>query len=404
MSMDNVNAGISVSQLNNAIRLSLSREVSFRNVVVFGEVSSFKYTGPHAYFTLKDAEAAISCCCFNGRKTYNPTKEGESVLCVGSVDFYARTGRLSLIVNTIQPVGTGKVHQMLEERKRRLEAEGLFAPEHKKPIPPYCRKVCVVTSKTGAVIRDIVRTVRLVNDVLDIDVYDVRVQGEGAAVDMCRALTLVDTLGYDCVILARGGGSFEDLMPFNDEQLVRVIYAMRTPIISAVGHETDFSLSDFAADMRSATPTAAAQQVAFNVRDTKLAIVQAMQNAYARLVAMQDNRAVRLSHAASALSDKSMLRLTRAAHTVETCMERLSAKTDKMLQAKEQQLAAAMQALSAANPVRLLANGYCRMLKEGRNADYDSVSVGDEVEVVADKGVMKMQVKQKTDMVLVPKE
>lgn len=395
---------ISVSQLNGYIRKVIGAQEVLRYVSVFGEVSSFKYTGPNAYFTLKDQDAAIQCCCFNGRKTYNPTKEGESVLCTGSVDYYVKGGRLSFIVNTIQPVGAGKLHLMLEERKARLAAEGLFDNAHKKPIPPYPRRVCVVTSKTGAVIRDIVRTVRRVNDILDIDVYDVRVQGDQAAAEMCRALAVVDDLGYDCVILARGGGSFEDLMPFNDEQLARVIYDMHTPIISAVGHETDYSISDWVADARSATPTAAADLVAYDVGAIKAQIARDMQSAFNRILGMQRQNEARFAHAAHALSDKSLLRIANAEHKVKAEMQRMGQRVDNLLADKAQRLDKAMAALSAANPVRLLQNGYCRLTKDGANADYDRVAVGDTVKVVASKGVLTCEVKQKTEMVLVPKE
>lgn len=388
---------ISVSQLNNYIRKVVGAQDVLRRVCVFGEVSSFKYSGPHAYFTLKDADAAISCSCFNGRKTYNPTKEGESVLCVGSVDYYVKGGRLSLVVDTIQPVGAGKLHVMLEALKAKLAKEGLFAVEHKKPIPPYCKRVCVVTSKTGAVIRDIVRTVRRVNDVLDIDVFDVRVQGEQAAAEMCRALQFVDTLGYDCVILARGGGSFEDLMPFNDEQLARVIYAMNTPIISAVGHETDYSISDWVADARSATPTAAAALVAYDVGAIKAQIVRYMEGAYNRLQGVVQGYSDRFAHLAGALSDKSMLRLTRAEHAVRRETERLKVKCDNLMVIKKQRLDTLMTALSAANPVKLLQNGYCRLSKDGAYADYDTIAVGDKVDVVASGGTLTCQVTQKTD-------
>ena len=395
---------ISVSQLNGYIRKVVSAQDALRYVCVFGEVSSFKYTGPHAYFTLKDQDAAIACCCFNGKKTYNPTKEGESVLCTGAVDYYPKSGKLSLIVSTIQPVGAGKLHIMLRELKEKLDKEGLFDPAHKQPIPRFPRRVCVVTSKTGAVIRDIVRTVRRVNDVLDIDVFDVRVQGDAAAAEMCRALTLVDTLGYDCVILARGGGSFEDLMPFNDEQLARVIYAMRTPIISAVGHETDTSISDWVADARSATPTAAAALVAYDVGAIKAQIVHDMERSYNRLAAIERQNETRFAHAARALSDKSMLRIAGAEHAFTRQVQRMSVAVDGLVNAKAMQLDKLMTSLSALNPVRLLKSGYCRVTKDGQNADFDNVSVGDTVNVVADKGVLVCEVKDKNNMVVVPKE
>lgn len=395
---------ISVSQLNGYIRKVVSAEGALRNICVFGEVSSFKYTGPNAYFTLKDKDAAIQCCCFNGRKTYNPTKEGESVLCTGSVDYYVKGGRLSFIVNTIQPVGAGRLHLLLEQLKAKLTEEGLFSPAHKKPIPPFARRVCVVTSKTGAVIRDIVRTVRLTNDVIDIDVFDVRVQGDAAAAEMCRALALVDTLGYDCVILARGGGSFEDLMPFNDEQLARVIYAMRTPIISAVGHETDFSISDFVADSRAATPTAAAQMIAYDVSAIKAQVVRDLERSYNRLLGMQRDNENRVRHAATSLSDKALLRLTGAEHALQRQMQRLSLASDNAFASRERAVDKLTDTLSARNPARLLKSGYSRLLKDGRNADYDDVGVGDAVDVVSAKGVLTCEVKAKRDTVLVTEE
>jgi len=213
---------------------------------VFGEVSGFKFSGPHAYFTLKDKNSQLSCVCFYAAKTYNP-KDGESVIIRGELDYYLKGGRLSLKANSIQPVGQGLLFLEFERLKAMLQKEGLFDAEHKKAIPAYPRNVLVVTSKTGAVIRDIVTTVRRKNPVINIVVRDVRVQGEGAGKDIAGVLRRVDLLGYDVIIIARGGGSLEDLAPFYDEELVRAVYAMNTPVISAVGHETDFSLCDFVA-------------------------------------------------------------------------------------------------------------------------------------------------------------
>jgi exodeoxyribonuclease VII large subunit len=253
---------LSVLQLNTFILRIIEKEGLLHNINVYGEISAI--SGAHAYFTLKDKDAQISCVCFNARKTYVPSAEGESVIIQGSIDYYVKGGKLSLNVNTIQPVGKGLLHIKLEQLKLKLQAEGLFAAEHKKPIPRFAKRVAVVTSVSGAVIRDIITTVRKKNSIIDIDVFDVRVQGDTASSDIIRGLTAVDNLAYDCIILARGGGSLEDLMPFNDERLARVIYALNTPIVSAVGHETDFSISDFVADARAATPTAAAELVAYD--------------------------------------------------------------------------------------------------------------------------------------------
>ena len=387
---------ISVGQLNAYLRKVIAAQEVLRNICVYGEVSGFKYSGQHAYFTLKDADGAIQCSLFNARKTYNPSKEGESVLCVGTVDYYAKTGRLSLVVASIQPVGQGQLHILLQQLKQRLEQEGLFAEAHKKAIPRFCRRVCVVTSKTGAVIRDIVRTARKTNDLLDIDVYDVRVQGDAAAAEMCAALRLVDTLGYDCLILARGGGSFEDLMPFNDEGLARVIYALSTPIISAVGHETDFSISDFVADARAATPTAAAVMVAWDVQAWQRQIVEDITRAYGRVEDRLQRREQRVKAAAQGLGDRMLRKVEVAQKDVLARLSRLSAGCDALLAAKEARLEKDTALLSAANPVRLLQRGFCRVSKDGVNADYDSVAVGDSVDVVAYRGTLHCKVEGKT--------
>ena len=386
---------LSVSQLAGYIRNVIGGQEALRNVTVYGEVSGFKYSGAHAYFRLKDQDATLECSLFNAKRTYNPTKEGESVLVSGSVDFYAKSGKLSLIVSTMQPVGVGKLHMLLEALKAKLKAEGLFDPAHKQAIPAFCRKVVVVTSKTGAVIRDIVRTVRNKNDVIDIVVYDVRVQGETAAADMCRALRLVDDLGFDCIILARGGGSLEDLMPFNDEALARVIYDLKTPIISAVGHETDFSISDFVADARAATPTAAAEMVAYDVQAMREEIVDQMARSYRRIAERYGYIESRYQALNNQMEAKAVRRIDRAEDGVKTLLRRMGTAEDKAIREKEVVLNQFIQALSRANPTKLLQNGYTKLTKDGRGADYDTVERGDTVNVVGYKGTLVCQVTDK---------
>lgn len=386
---------LSVSQLAGYIRNVIGAQEGLRNVTVYGEVSGFKYSGAHAYFRLKDQDATLECSLFNAKRTYNPTKEGESVLVSGSVDFYAKSGKLSLIVSTMQPVGVGKLHMLLEALKAKLKAEGLFDPAHKQAIPAFCRKVVVVTSKTGAVIRDIVRTVRNKNDVIDIVVYDVRVQGETAAADMCRALRLVDDLGFDCIILARGGGSLEDLMPFNDEALARVIYDLKTPIISAVGHETDFSISDFVADARAATPTAAAEMVAYDVQAMREEIVDQMARSYRRIAERYGYIESRYQALNGQMEARAVRRIDMAEQNVHTLLLRMRTAEDKTLVAKQTALEKLTEALSRANPVRLLQSGYSKLLKDGKAADYDAVQKGDTVQVVGAKGTLVCQVNDK---------
>ncbi|MEG1608407.1 MAG: exodeoxyribonuclease VII large subunit [Clostridia bacterium] len=242
---------INVSILTGYIHNVFVAEEMLHDVCVCGEISGYKAYGLHSYFTLKDENSQISCCCFNYARTYAPKKDGESVVLCGDVDFYAKNGKLTFNVKTIQPLGDGLLAIQLEALKNKLSLLGYFDDSKKKPIPPYPRRVGIISSENGAVIKDIVTTVRRSNDIIDLVLCDVRVQGKDCAKD----------------IIARGGGSLEDLMPFNDENLVYAIFEAKTPIISAVGHQTDFTLCDLVADMRVATPTAAAEAISYNKND-----------------------------------------------------------------------------------------------------------------------------------------
>lgn len=386
---------LTVTQLNEYIKLAICKQDFLQRVTVFGEVSAFKFSGAHAYFVLKDKDGAIPCSCFFAKKTYNPTKEGESVICSGKVDYYTKSGKLSLIVDTIQPVGKGELHIKLEKLKAKLLQEGLFDTAHKKPIPYFCKNVGVVTSKTGAVIRDIVRTVRNKNNVLNISVFDVRVQGENASKDIEQGLRFMDTLGFDCIILARGGGSFEDLMPFNDEDLARTIYAMKTPIISAVGHETDFSISDFVADARSATPTAAAELVAFDVEAVKLQILSSLDLMYSHLTKIESKKHDKLKSLIDSLGDKSMRKFDKAENRTLMLMEKMANKCENLVSVKEQQVMKQLTTLEANNPLKLLKNGYFKISKEGMGVKFEDIEVGDDVEILSSHGSLKAKVNEK---------
>lgn len=386
---------LSVSQLNIYIRTAIAKQDFLQNVTVFGEVSSFKYSGAHAYFVLKDQDGAIACSCFNAKRTYNPSKEGESVICTGKVDYYSKSGKLSLIVGTIQPVGKGALHIKLEELKAKLQKEGLFDSSHKKAIPRLCKSVGVVTSKTGAVIRDIVRTVRNKNKSLNISVFDVRVQGENSAEDIGRGLKIMDELGFDCIILARGGGSFEDLMPFNDENLARIIYAMKTPIISAVGHETDFSISDFVADARSATPTAAAELVAFDEEQLKLQIISSIERMYGNLLNIEQAKETKTKVTVQALEDKALRKFERAESDTKMLMQDLINKTEKLVADKERTVMNYLALLDSKNPLKLLKNGYFRIWKDQKVISFDEVQKGDELEIIAYEGIITATVNGK---------
>lgn len=350
---------ISVSEVNATIKACVDAPI-FKGLEVYGEVSGFKFSGPHAYFTLKDKYSQISCVCFYGAKTYNP-KDGESVIVRGNLDYYVKGGRLSLQVSTIKPVGQGLLFLEFERLKAKLEKEGLFDSAHKKPIPAFAKNVLVVTSKTGAVIRDIVTTVRRKNPVINIVVRDVRVQGDGAAHEIAGVLARVDLLGYDVIIIARGGGSLEDLAPFYSEELVRAVYNLNTPVISAVGHETDFSLCDFAADMRAPTPTAAGELVAYDY----YAMVDALKDDMRRLTYCVSrayrNASTKAQLAFGAFRGAANTFYAARARRVERALQAAKTNIERKFDGASSRAERAVDALDRLSPLKTLKRGYFRL-------------------------------------------
>ena len=254
----------SVSELTREIRGLLEDHFPF--IWVEGEISNFRVPASgHYYFVLKDAESQVRCVMFRSQQRWMRfvPEDGLNVLCQARVSVYEPRGEYQLLVDAMEPRGVGALQLAYEQLKRRLEAEGLFDPEHKKPIPFLTQRLGVVTSATGAAIRDIIRVVRERYSNLEIYLYPVRVQGEGAAEEIAEGIdTFNSEFPVDVLIVGRGGGSWEDLWAFNEEVVVRAIFRSDIPIISAVGHEIDISLADLVADVRAPTPSAAAEMVA----------------------------------------------------------------------------------------------------------------------------------------------
>lgn len=254
---------ITVSELNKYIKNKVDEDEYLNNVYVKGEISNFKhhYTG-HMYFTLKDEKSLIKCVMFKSSTStlkFVP-KDGMKVLIFGTVAVYEAGGVYQIYCKAMQEDGVGDLYQKYEELKNKLEKEGLFKKEHKKKIPVMPKTIGVLTSQTGAVIRDIINVSTRRNPNVNIKLYPIPVQGAGAAEKIVDALKIMNENKLsDVIILARGGGSLEDLWPFNEEIVARAIYESKIPIISAVGHETDFTIADFVADLRAPTPSAAAE-------------------------------------------------------------------------------------------------------------------------------------------------
>ncbi len=252
-----------VSQINNYVKKILDHNIILNNVWIKGEISNFKnhYSG-HLYITLKDEGAVLKAVMFRGSAqslAFEPN-DGMKVLARGRISVYEAGGSYQLYIEEMIPDGVGELYIAYEQLKKQLESEGLFSPEHKKPIPPFPQKVGVVTASTGAAVRDIINVITRRYPMAEIVLYPAQVQGTGAAESVVKAIEYFNaTDGVDTLIVGRGGGSIEDLWAFNEEITARAIYASKIPVISAVGHETDFTIADFVADLRAPTPSAAAE-------------------------------------------------------------------------------------------------------------------------------------------------
>lgn len=255
---------ITVSQLTRYIKQIFDAEELLYNISVVGEISGIKIVRNIAYFDLKDEFSLISSVCFDGLLCEN-LKNGDKIIVTGSPNFYMKSGKLNFIVSKVQPYGIGDLYQQFLNLKKKLEQEGLFDNRYKKSIPKFVKNIGVISSETGAVIQDIITVATRRDPRVNIVLYPAKVQGEGTVQSIIKGLDFFETYKVDVVIIARGGGSFEDLNEFNNEKLARRIFAFSKPIVSAVGHETDFTICDFVADVRGATPSVAAELVIENI-------------------------------------------------------------------------------------------------------------------------------------------
>ncbi|MBM6736757.1 MULTISPECIES: exodeoxyribonuclease VII large subunit [Clostridia] len=258
-----------VKQVNAYIRNMFTQDFMLNRIYVKGEVSNCKYhTSGHIYFSLKDESGTIACVMFAGQRgglSFRMT-EGQQVIVFGSVSVYERGGTYQLYARQIRLDGEGVLYEKFQALKKELEEMGMFAPEYKKPIPPFAMRVGVVTASTGAAVRDIMNISRRRNPYVQLILYPAQVQGEGAKESIVKGIRMLEQAGVDVMIVGRGGGSIEDLWAFNEEIVARAIFDCSVPVISAVGHETDTTIADYVADLRAPTPSAAAELAVWDIR------------------------------------------------------------------------------------------------------------------------------------------
>lgn len=362
---------VTVTQLNKYLKDRFDEDENLGAILVKGEISNFKnhYTG-HLYFTLKDENSLIKCIMFKSyaeRLAFKP-KDGMKVMVFGSVSVFERDGVYQIYVKSMMEDGMGDLHEQFEQLKAKLEAEGLFDESHKKPIPLYPKVVGVLTSQRGAVIRDIINVSTRRNPNVYIRLLPVPVQGPGAAEKIAEKIKVMNEKKLaDLLIIGRGGGSLEDLWPFNEEIVARAIYDSELPIISAVGHETDFTIADFVADLRAPTPSAAAELAVPDVYELKQKINN-YQNRY-RLALKKKNELMRLRYEKcmkSRVFTDPLRRIRDMDVTVDSYIQRLENKMKIIHKDSQSSYIKLVSKLDTLSPLKTLTRGYSLTEKDNK--------------------------------------
>ena len=362
---------VTVSDLNRYIKEKIANDENLSQILVKGEISNFKnhYTG-HMYFTLKDENSLIKCVCF---KTYAEKlafmpKDGMKVIVLGSVSVFERDGVYQIYVKMMEEEGVGDLYTKYKELKEKLEKEGLFDEAHKKKIPLMPKVIGVLTSQTGSVIRDIINVSTRRNPNVYIRLLPVPVQGEGAAEKIADGIRFMNERNLaDVLILARGGGSLEDLWPFNEEIVARSIYDSKIPIISAVGHETDFSISDFVADLRAPTPSAAAELAVPDIYEVKRKIEDLQDRLRMALIKKVEVMKLRYDKCMASVVFKEPLRKVNDNYLLtDNLVKRLEASVKIKQEKEKNRYIELVSKLDALSPLKTLSRGYSITEKDGK--------------------------------------
>ena len=391
-----------VGQVNAYIKNMFAQDYALRQIAVKGEVSNCKYhTSGHIYFTLKDETGVLSAVMFAGQRAGLgfPLKEGQNVIVTGSVMVYERDGKYPLYAREIILDGVGDLHRRFEELKRQLEEMGMFAPEYKQPIPRFVGKVGIVTASTGAAIRDIVNIATRRNPYVQLILYPAIVQGEQAAASIVRGIQTLDRMGVDCIIVGRGGGSIEDLWAFNEEIVARAIFECETPIISAVGHETDTTIADYVADLRAPTPSAAAELAVYDVRGfmEELSVCRTRLRRYMD-AGIRENRYLLEQSARRLERMQPRYRLEQKRQELINMEQRLGERMQEKVQDSRHQLALYSTRLEGMSPLAKLGQGYSYVSREDGSSvkSVSQVEPGQELRIHVKDGSIQAEVKEVT--------
>lgn len=388
-----------VGKVNSYIKRMFEEDFLLSNISVQGEVSNCKcHSSGHIYFTLKDEQGAMSAIMFKGNRARGlqfPMKDGDQVVVTGSVSVYERGGTYQLYAREIALAGAGDLYLRFEQRKKELEEMGMFAPEYKKVIPKFATRIGIVTAPTGAAIRDIIQISKRRNPYVELILCPALVQGSGAVESIVSGIQRMDTLGLDILIVGRGGGSIEDLWAFNEEEVARAIFSCETPVISAVGHQTDTTISDYVADLRAPTPSAAAELAVFSLeewRQTKAQYASLFnekmekKNGECRSRIMTYEKQFRYLSPTNRLDEKRQYCLM-----LEQRMERAMS---HLIQDKRQYISLLAGRLDGGSPAKKLAQGYSYTADATGHAvtEIHQVSVGDELTIYVTDGRLQTKV------------
>ena len=378
----------SVGQVNKYIKNMFAQDFMLHHISIKGEVSNCKYhSSGHIYFTMKDADGTINAIMFAGNRREGlkfQMKEGDRVVVTGSVEVYERDGRYQIYARTIERDGEGNLYLKFEALKRELEEMGMFAEEYKQPIPTYAKTVGIVTAETGAAIQDIRNIAGRRNPYVQLILCPALVQGEGAANSIVKGIQTLDAMNLDVIIVGRGGGSIEDLWAFNEEIVARAIFDCRTPIISAVGHETDWTIADFVSDRRAPTPSAAAELAVSDYRQTLERLDNLRRRMDRNLTGRIDFFREKLSHIKTRLNflspQNKLNENKRRLADIEDAFERIM---KQRLSDCRQRLALLSGTLDAYSPAKKLAQGYAyvEVEKKGALHSVSDINAGDDINI-----------------------
>ncbi|MBQ8522680.1 MAG: exodeoxyribonuclease VII large subunit [Clostridia bacterium] len=382
---------MTVTQLNKRIKDILENEVILEHICVCGEISSFSVTRGIAYFNIKDDDSLLSCVMFGCNQNFNL---GDKVQVTGNVNYYVKGGKLSLSATKIELMGQGELYQQYLLLKQRLELEGLFDTNLKKSIPRFIKRIGVITSKTGAVLQDIINVTSRRNPTVDLVLYDTQVQGVVAVDQIVEAINFFSTYDkVDVIVVARGGGSIEDLQPFNDEAVARACFECKKPIVSAVGHETDFTIIDFVADLRAPTPSAAAELLAFDYYDTCDTFNSYIEHFNRQIERTYNEYAMMIANYVATFQDEVKDLVFRLEFKVKELLNQCENIVQSKIENSIYSVNILLNTLDKLNPINLLRSGYAIINKyKIRIKDYTKLKKDDIITIDTNTHEIKAQI------------